>query len=60
MPNRRQDIIWTNDDLLLIIPRATYSNEIFEIQRFSLKKNAYENVVCEMAANLPRPQCVNI
>ena len=30
----------------------------FEIQKFSLKKNAFENIVCEMATLLSQPQCV--
>ena len=39
VPLWHQAIIWTNDDILLIRPWGTYSNEIlFKIQKFSLKK----------------------
>ena len=53
---RRQAIIWTNAGILLIGPWGTqkfnrYSN-IF------IQQNAFENVVCEMASILSRPQCV--
>ena len=33
---------------------------LFKIQNFLLKKNALENIVCEMAAILSRPQWVNV
>ena len=59
-PGRRQAIIWTNSGLLLIRHLGVNFNEIqIGIQTFSLKKNAFENVVCKMASILPRPQCVN-
>ena len=50
-PGRRQAIIWTNDGILLIRTLGTNFSEILsEIHSFSLKKNAFENVVCEMAS----------
>ena len=56
-PRRRQAIIWTNAGILLI------RNEIqWNFNRNSyvfIQENAFENVVCEMAATLFRPQCVN-
>ena len=58
-PDRRQAIIWTNVGILLIGPPGTNFSEILiEIHSFSLKKNAFENVVCENAAILSRLQCV--
>ena len=56
-PGRRQAIIWTNAGRLWI---RTVGTNLSEIHTFSLKKNAFENVVWEMAAILSRPQCVNI
>ena len=49
-PARRQAIIWTNAAILLIRPLGT---NIF------IQENAFENIVCEMAFILTRPQCVN-
>ena len=46
LPVQHQAIIWTNAVLLSIGP-------------FLIQENAFENVICEMAAILPRPQCVN-
>ena len=58
-PERRQAIIWTNAGILLIGPFRTNSSEILiEIRAFQLKKNAFENVVCEMLFISSRPQCV--
>ena len=48
-PGRRQAIIWTNARILSSGPLGT--NFIHE--------NGFESVVCEMAAILSRPQCVN-
>ena len=48
---RRQAIIWTSAEILLIGPLGTNSSEILiGIQTFSFKKNPFENVVCEMAS----------
>ena len=59
-PDRRQAIIWTIAGILLIGPLRTNFSEIsIEILTFK-KKNAFESVVCETAAILPRPQCVNL
>ena len=59
-PGRRQAIIWTNTGIFLIGPIETNFNEILsEIIIFSFKKNTLQCVVCEMAAILSRPQCVN-
>ena len=59
-PARRQAIIWTNAGILLIGPLGTnFSDILIGIQTFSFTKNALENVVCEMASILSRPQCVN-
>ena len=54
---RRQAIIWTNAGILLLGPLGTNFSEILiEIHTFSLKKKAFETVVCEMAAILSPPQ----
>ena len=52
---RRQSITWTNADLLLIWPLETNFSEI----RIEIHKNAFENVVCEMAAMLSSGRWVN-
>ena len=52
-PRQRQAIIWTNT--LNIFQWNFISNSELFIQR-----NALENVVCEIAAILYLPQCVNI
>ena len=58
-PDRRQAIIWTYAGILLIGPLETNFSEILiGILTFS-SKNAVESVVCEMAAVLCRPQCIN-
>ena len=59
-PHRRPAIIWTIAELSIIGPLGTNFGEILiEILTFSLKKNAFESVVCETATILSRPQCVN-
>ena len=59
-PGRRQAIIWTIAGILLIGPLETNFSEILiRIQTFSFKKNAFENIVCEMVGILSRPRCVN-
>ena len=56
-PGRRQAIIWTNAGILLIEPLGTSFSEILiGIQIFFIQENALENVVCEMASILSRPQ----
>ena len=49
-PARRQAIIWTNAAILLIRPLGT---------NLFIQENAFENIACEMASILSRPQCVN-
>ena len=51
---------WTNAGILLIRTSGTNFSEILsKIHISSFKENAFENVVCEMPAILPRPQCVD-
>ena len=52
-PVRCQAIIWTNAGILLIEPLGT-NWSIF------IDENAFQNVICEMASILSRPQCVNV
>ena len=60
LPGRHQAIIWTNAGLLLIPPLGTNFNEILiGIHTFSFKENEFENDMCNMAAIMSRPQCVN-
>ena len=56
-PSRRQAIIWTNAGMLLIGPSgANFGSQILiAIYIFSLKKNAMENIVWDMAAILSWP-----
>ena len=56
-PGRCQAIIWTNDGILLIGPLGTNFSEILII---FIQENAFQSVVCEMAAILSRPQCVKV
>ena len=58
-PNRRQAIFETNDDLSLNEHRGTNLSEIW-ISFFNIfiEENAFENVICEVASNLSRPQCL--
>ena len=58
-PGRRQAIIWTNAGILLIGPLGTNFNEVNRNSYIFIQENAPENVVCEMASILSRPQCVN-
>ena len=58
-PGRRQAIIWTNAGILLIGPWGTHFSEIFNRNSYIfIQENAFQNVVCEMASILSRPQCV--
>ena len=54
-PGRWQAIIWTNAAILLI---GSLGTNFPEISNIFILENAIESVVCEMAAILPRPQCV--
>ena len=58
-PRRHQAIIWTNAGILLIGPLGTKFSEILVKILSFIQENAFEKVVCEMAAILSRPQCVN-
>ena len=55
---RRQAIIWTNDGLLLNRP---VGNLLYLSQKsnFFIQNNAFENVVCQLAAILSRGEWVN-
>ena len=58
-PVRCQTIIWTNADLLLVVPLETNFSEIsIKLLNFH-SRNAFENVVCEAVSTLSRPQWVN-
>ena len=57
---RSQAIIWTKAGILLIGPLGIYFNEILIGVKENAFENAFENVVCEMASILSRPQCVNM
>ena len=54
-PGRRQAIMWTNAGILLIGPLGKFNQN----SNISIHENAIESVVCEMAAILSRPLCVN-
>ena len=59
LPGRRQAIIWTNDGMLLIGPLGTNCSEILkQNSHIFIQENAFENIVCEMAAILSRPQSI--
>ena len=55
-PIRRQAIIWTNEDILSIRPRATHFNGIlFGIQKFSFKKMHFK-----ISSTKWRPFCLGL
>ena len=59
-PGRRQAIIWTSAGILLIGTLGTNFSEILRRNSYIfIQENSFENVVCEMAAILSRPQWVN-
>ena len=59
-PVRRQAIIWTNAEILLIEPLGTTLSDIFiEVDTFSILENIFENVAWKMAAIWSQPQYVN-
>ena len=52
-PIRRQAIIWTNAGILFIGPLGTNFSEIFDRNsNIFIQENAFETIVCEMAAIL--------
>ena len=53
-PGRRQAIVWTNAGILLIGPFQWNFNRNSNI---FIQENTFQNVACEMAAILSRPQC---
>ena len=58
-PRRHQAIIWINAGILKLDPWEQISVKFqSQLKHFHLE-NALENVVCEMASILSRPQCVN-
>ena len=58
-PGRRQAIVWTSDRILFNGPLGTKFSEILiGIHKFFIHENVFENVFCEMAAILSRPQCI--
>ena len=61
LPERRQDIIWTNAEILLIGPLGTNFSEILNRNsNIFIEENTFENVVCEMLFISSRPPCVKI
>ena len=61
LPGQCQSVIWTNAGILLIRTLGTHFIEILsKIHIFFIKENAFQNVVCEMVADLFRPQCVKL
>ena len=58
-PGQCQNIIWTHFGILLIEPLLTNSTDFFLYlnSNISIEENAFETVVCEMAAILFQPQC---
>ena len=60
-PGRRQAIIETNDGILLIWTLRNKFQWSFNRNSYIfIQENALENVVCEVALILSRPQCVKI
>ena len=62
-PERCQGIIWTNAGILLIGTLALRNKLQWNFNRNSnifIQENAFESVVCETAAILSLPQCVNL
>ena len=58
-PGQCQAIIWTNAGIVLIWTSGTNFSEIFKRNScIFIHENAFENVICEMAAILSWPRCV--
>ena len=52
LPVHRQAIAWTNAGLLSLGPPGTNFSEIrIEMQNFSLIRNAFENVICQIGCH---------
>ena len=58
-PDRRQAITWTNAGLLFWTLRNKLQWNLNRNSKIFIQENAFECVVCETAAILSRPQCVN-
>ena len=58
LPGRHQAIIGTNAGILLSRTIGTNFSEILSEIYILIQENAFEKVVCEMAAILSRPQCI--
>ena len=58
-PGRRQAIIWTNAGILLFGPLGSKQWNLNRNWYILSQENAFEIVVCEIAAILSRPQCVS-
>ena len=59
-PGRRQAIIWTSAEILLIGPLVTKFSKILTKKSYIfIQENVFEIVVWKMSAILSRPQCVN-
>ena len=57
LPGRHQAIIWTSSGILLIL---TLGINFSKILSDFIQENAFENVVCDMAAFLSWPKCVMV
>ena len=58
--SQRQAIIWTSALILLIWPlRTNFSEKFNQSSYIFIHENAFKYVVCEKAAILSQPQCVN-
>ena len=58
-PDRRQAMIWTNAGILIIRTLGIhFSENLYQNSYIFIQENAFENVVCEIAPILSRPQCV--
>ena len=52
-------MIWTNAEVLLIVPLGTNFSENFNRDSYIfIQENVFESVVCEMATIWSRPQCI--
>ena len=61
LPDWRQAIIWTNVGMLLIGTLGTnFSKNFNQNPNIFIWENAFESVICEMAAILSGPQCVKL
>ena len=58
-PGRRQAVIWTNWNIVNWTLRNKLQWKFNRNSNIFIHENAFESFVCEMAAILSRPQCVN-